>query len=47
MPTTTDGAYELAVRAIDAAGNIDVTPARHAWRTDRTAPETEITEFMK
>jgi hypothetical protein len=40
------GEHELRVRAIDAAGNIDQTPAVYGWRVveppDTTAPETSI-----
>ncbi len=39
------GPHTFAVRAIDAAGNVDATPASFAWTiTDGTAPETTITE---
>ena len=34
-----DGAHSFAVHAIDAAGNVDATPAAHAW-TVRTAVPT-------
>ncbi|XXF75166.1 Ig-like domain-containing protein [Myxococcaceae bacterium GXIMD 01537] len=34
----TEGAHELQVRAIDAAGNVDPTPATYAWTIDLTAP---------
>ena len=38
------GPHTFAVRAIDAAGNVDGTPASFAWTiTDGTAPETNIT----
>jgi parallel beta-helix repeat protein len=36
------GGHELRVRATDVAGNVDATPARHAWTIDRTAPQTTI-----
>lgn len=46
-PTTfaglSDGAHTLSVRAIDAAGNIDATPATHAWTVDTVAPDTTLT----
>lgn len=42
VDTSADKRYELAVRAIDAFGNVDPTPAVHAWNVDRTAPTTEI-----
>ena len=38
-----DGAHVYSVRAKDAAGNVDPTPAEHAWTIDATAPETIIT----
>jgi hypothetical protein len=38
-----DGVHAFAVRAKDAAGNIDPTPAMHGWTVDATAPETMIT----
>ncbi|HYF04895.1 MAG TPA: Ig-like domain-containing protein, partial [Patescibacteria group bacterium] len=33
-----DGSHTFAVRAIDAVGNVDQTPATHAWTIDSTAP---------
>jgi hypothetical protein len=39
----TDGAHAFEVRAIDAAGNVDPTPASRGWTVDTTAPETSIT----
>jgi hypothetical protein len=36
------GRHTLAVRAIDAAGNVDASPARHAWVVDTVAPDTRI-----
>ncbi|WP_245916921.1 DUF7594 domain-containing protein [Nocardioides gansuensis] len=45
------GAHVFAVRAVDAAGNLDPTPATYAWAVvapppppDTTAPDTEITD---
>ncbi|WP_422846529.1 IPTL-CTERM sorting domain-containing protein [Acidovorax sp. M2(2025)] len=32
------GAHTLAVRATDGAGNVDATPASHAWTVDVVAP---------
>ena len=39
------GAHTFAVRAIDAEGNVDATPATHAWTVtepDTTAPQTSF-----
>jgi CSLREA domain-containing protein len=38
------GAHTFRVRAIDAAGNVDGSPASHSWTVDTAAPETTITE---
>ena len=38
-----DGAHSFEVRAIDAAGNLDPTPAARTWTVDVNAPETSIT----
>ena len=38
-----DGSHVLAVRARDAAGNVDATPATRSWIVDATAPDTTIT----
>ena len=40
--TVVDGPHEFSVRATDAAGNVDPTPATHGWTIDATAPETTI-----
>ena len=37
-----DGAHGLNVRARDAAGNVDATPANFGWTIDTQAPETTI-----
>jgi hypothetical protein len=37
-----NGAHSFAVRAKDRAGNIDPSPAVHAWITDTSTPDTEI-----
>ena len=37
------GSHTFQVRARDAAGNQDATPATHAWTVDTTAPNTTIT----
>ncbi|WP_240357922.1 Ig-like domain-containing protein [Myxococcus vastator] len=38
-----DGSHTLAVRAVDAAGNVDGTPATHTWEVDTEAPAVAIT----
>ncbi|KAB8142250.1 isopeptide-forming domain-containing fimbrial protein [Chloroflexia bacterium SDU3-3] len=37
-----DGAHTLSVFAVDAASNVDPTPATYAWTVDTTAPDTTI-----
>jgi hypothetical protein len=37
-----EGAHNFQVRATDAVGNTDATPASHSWAVDQTAPETTI-----
>jgi hypothetical protein len=37
-----NGPHTFAVRARDAAGNVDATPATHAWTIDNSAPDTTI-----
>ena len=37
-----DGAHAFAVRAVDAAGNVDTTPATRAWTVDVTPPDTTL-----
>jgi hypothetical protein len=39
-----DGEHHFEVRAIDAAGNRDDTPATYTWTVDTVAPDTEITQ---
>jgi hypothetical protein len=36
------GSHSFRVRAIDAAGNVDSTPASHGWTVDTTAPDTSV-----
>ena len=36
------GPHTFSVRATDAAGNIDATPATHTWTVDTIPPETSI-----
>ena len=38
-----EGAHTFEVRAIDGAGNVDPTPASHAWTVDTIPPDTTIT----
>ncbi|MFE8605091.1 adventurous gliding motility protein AgmC [Archangium violaceum] len=38
----TEKSYTLEVRAKDAAGNVDPTPASYTWTVDLTAPETTL-----
>ncbi|NTX62946.1 Ig-like domain repeat protein [Myxococcus sp. CA051A] len=38
-----DGDHLLLVRAVDAVGNVDPTPAEYAWRVDTTEPDTLVT----
>ena len=38
-----DGAHTVSVRAIDAAGNVDASPAVATWSVDGTAPDTYFT----
>ncbi|WP_158079791.1 Ig-like domain-containing protein [Archangium sp. Cb G35] len=40
-----DGAHDFKVRARDAAGNVDATPATYSWILDTGAPDILITEM--
>lgn len=42
-PTLGDGAHSVAVRAKDAYGNVDATPATRTFTVDTTAPDTTVT----
>ena len=35
-----DGAHTFSVRAKDRAGNVDASPAIHAWTVDTSTPDT-------
>ncbi len=37
-----DGAHSFAVRAVDRAGNLDASPAVHAWSVNTSTPDTQI-----
>ncbi len=39
----TAGTHAFEVRAVDAAGNVDPTPATHNWALDTSTPDTAIT----
>ncbi|MCJ8166733.1 Ig-like domain-containing protein [Pontibacter sp. E15-1] len=37
-----EGPHTLSVRAVDAAGNTDASPASYSWRVDTQAPEAPV-----
>jgi len=41
-----DGSHTFQVRAVDAAGNVDPTPASFTWYADLIAPDTTITSVV-
>ena len=41
--TLAAGSHTFQVRAIDPAGNVDITPATYTWDIDNTVPDTSIT----
>ncbi|HEY6889464.1 MAG TPA: choice-of-anchor Q domain-containing protein, partial [Solirubrobacter sp.] len=43
VPALTQGSHTFAVRAVDAVGNVDATPATQTFVVDTTAPNTTIT----
>ena len=43
-PALLEGSHTFDVRAIDAAGNTDATPAGHTWTLDLFAPTVSITD---
>lgn len=43
LTAITDGAHTLSVRARDAAGNLDATPATAQWSVDASSPDSTIT----
>jgi hypothetical protein len=44
VATTREGSHEMFVRAVDAQGNVDPTPARATWMVDLSPPDTTVTK---
>jgi large repetitive protein len=42
--TLADGPHSFSVRAVDASGNSDDTPAERLWTIDTLAPDTTLTD---
>jgi hypothetical protein len=42
LASLADGGYTLSVRAVDAAGNVETTPAARSFTLDTVAPDTTI-----
>jgi hypothetical protein len=42
LTSVPEGEHTLSVRAIDAAKNVDATPATASWRVDLTAPTAQV-----
>ncbi|MGE6757334.1 Ig-like domain-containing protein [Corallococcus interemptor] len=42
LDALTQGEHRFAVRAVDAAGNVDASPAEHTWTVDLSAPSAPV-----